>query len=295
MSLVNQTVWVVGGVGVIGRSITKGLLKAGATVIVNSRNSDRLTRLEKDLQSDRLVTVQGSLLPGYAAETVSNTLGSSSLHHVVAHGAVRYWSDDGHSHNHNNASYDETHSIGTSRESLLTMSMEDFPLAASHLTSLHLSAAQELFPRIQFSNGLSSYTFVTGDGSGHPGGKRSPFQEINAHQVWGLAAALRQDMQQQALNSNCDIEKIVNCRELRINLAVNRSMEEREAHPREVPLSELIGRLCAGMVTNTKFGEKDVSEDIGELLEASDDESLEALLTKYGAGLGWAEEEVKSA
>ena len=31
MSLLNQTAWVVGGVGVVGRGITRGLLQAGAT------------------------------------------------------------------------------------------------------------------------------------------------------------------------------------------------------------------------------------------------------------------------
>jgi NAD(P)-dependent dehydrogenase (short-subunit alcohol dehydrogenase family) len=91
MSLVGQTVWVVGGVGVVGRGICRGLLKAGATVIVNSRSAERLDRVSADLgHPQRLVTVHGSLLPGYAQKTVSETLSAQNqLHHVVAHGAVR--------------------------------------------------------------------------------------------------------------------------------------------------------------------------------------------------------------
>lgn len=296
MSLVNQTCWIVGGVGVIGKGIAKGLLKAGATVIVNSRSSNRLTQLEEELEyPDRLVTVHGSLLPGYASETVNNTLGSSSLNHVIAHGAVRYWDANGAGKHgqRDGYGYDETHSISnptstTTRESILTMKMEDFPLAASHLASLHLSAAQELFPRIQFSDGPSSYTFVTGDGGGHPGGKRSPFQEINAHHVWGLSAALRNEVQHQAehqKSTNTDPSKIVNCRELRIKLDVNRPMNEREIQPRDRPLSEDIGALCAGLVSKANIdgnNENGTTADIGVLLEASDHQSLESLLEKYG-------------
>jgi len=298
MSLANQTCWVVGGVGPIGKGITKALLKSGATVIVNSRNSNRLKSLEQDLEHpDRLVTVKGSLLPGYASETVSQALGSSTLNHVVAHGAVRYWTTQQQQQQKgrpggDRRGYDETHSlVHDNNSSLLTMNMQDFTLAASHLASLHLSAAQELFPRIQFSNGPSSYTFVTGDGGGHPGGKRSAFQEINAHHVWGLSAALRNEAQHHAechrinKNSAADSSTIVNCRELRIKLDVNRPMEERQAHPRKRPLSEDIGSLCAGLVAKSDFlveVDKSVCTDIGKLIEVSDHESLESLLDEYG-------------
>ena len=91
MSLIGQTVWVVGGVGVVGRGICRGLLKAGARVIVNSRSTERLDRVNADLgHPERLVTVHGSLLPGFAHKTVLETLNDrNELHHVVAHGAVR--------------------------------------------------------------------------------------------------------------------------------------------------------------------------------------------------------------
>ena len=81
---------------------------------------------------------------------------------------------------------------------------------------------QELIPRIQFSNGPSSYTFVTGDAGGHPKGKRSALGEINTHHVWGLAAALRNER----------FERSVNCREIRVRIPVNRPVEERKNEPR---------------------------------------------------------------
>ena len=217
MSLANQTCWVVGGVGVIGRGITRGLLKAGATVIVNSRSDERLARLSKDLgHPERLLTIHGSLLPGYASKTVRQTLDAMPLNHVIAHGAVRYWGNFG----TNDRSRDESHMIqGGQRGSFLqSMTPEEFVGPASQLASLHFSAAQELIPRIQFSNGPSSYTFVTGDAGGHPEGKRSAFGEINTHHMWGLSAALR----------NEPLEKDVNCRELRVRLPVNRPTEERQ-------------------------------------------------------------------
>ena len=220
MSLANQTCWVVGGVGVIGRGITRGLLKAGATVIVNSRSEDRLTRFSKDLGCpERLITINGSLLPGYASKTVCQTLAAMSLNHVVAHGAVRYWGDFGTIDRR-----DESHMIQKRQGGsfLQSMTPEDFVASASQLASLHYSAAQQLIPRIQFSNGPSSYTFVTGDAGGHPQGKRSALGEINNAHIWGLAAALRNER----------FERDVNCREIRVRLPVNRTVEERETEPR---------------------------------------------------------------
>ena len=92
MSLANKTCWVVGGVGVIGRAISRSLLGSGATVIVNSREEERLDRLASDLGNpEKLITVHGSLLPGKSDDTIKKALGmsSGSLNHVVAHGAVR--------------------------------------------------------------------------------------------------------------------------------------------------------------------------------------------------------------
>jgi len=268
MSLANQTCWVVGGVGVIGRGITRGLLKAGATVIVNSRSEERLTRFSEDLgYPERLITINGSLLPGYASKTVRQTLDAMPLDHVVAHGAVRYWGNFGTSDRR-----DESHMIqsGQSGSFLQSMTPEDFVAPASQLASLHFSAAQQLIPRIQFSNGPSSYTFVTGDAGGHPQGKRSALGEINTHHIWGLAAALRNER----------LEKDVNCREIRVRLPVNRTVEERETDPRATPLSEDIGTLCAGLAANAS-----AMDERGALVEVADQASLEALLSRYGTDL----------
>lgn len=258
-----------GGVGAIGRGITRGLLKAGATVIVNSRSDERLGRFSEDLgHPERLVTIQGSLLPGYASKTVRQTLDAMPLDHVVAHGAVRYWGSFG-----ANDRRDESHMIqggGRHGSFLQSTTPEDFIGSASQLASLHFSAAQELIPRIQFSNGPSSYTFVTGDAGGHPNGKRSAFGEVNTHHVWGLAAALRNEV----------FEKGVNCREIRVRLPVNRPVEERQNQPRETPLSEDIGTLCAGLAATA-----DAMEERGSLIEVSDEASLESLLGRYEAAL----------
>lgn len=264
MSLVNQTCWVVGGVGVIGRGITRGLLKAGATVIVNSRSEDRLSRFSEDLgHPDRLITIKGSLLPGYAGKTIRQAIDAMPLDHVVAHGAVRYWGNFG-----ANDRRDESHMIqgGQPGSFLQSMTPEDFVGPASQLASLHFSAAQELIPRIQFSNGPSSYTFVTGDAGGHPKGKRSALGEINTHHVWGLAAALRNER----------LERRVNCREIRVRLPVNRSEEERKNHPRATPLSDDIGTLCAGLAASA-----DAMDEKGALIEIADQTSLESLLCHY--------------
>lgn len=272
MSLANRTCWVVGGVGVIGRGVARALLRAGATVVVNSRSEERLERLAEDLdRPERLVTVRGSLLPGSAAKTVAETLSSRSLDHVVAHGAVRYWREAG------VESRDETHSLvlAASAETLLqTVDDDEFRVRASHLASLHLSAARELVPRLRFSDaGVSSYTFVTGDGDGHPDGRRRrcPWSGLNAHHVWGLSAALRDG------SGVAPSLRGVVVRELRVRLPVNRPTGERTADPRYAPLSEEVGTLCAGLAARAERAD----DDDGALLEIADRDTLETLLREY--------------
>ena len=48
-TLEGQTCWVVGGAGQIGTGIVRGLLRAGATVVVNSRSGERLSALTEEL------------------------------------------------------------------------------------------------------------------------------------------------------------------------------------------------------------------------------------------------------
>lgn len=271
MSLANKTCWVVGGVGVVGKSIARSLLRSGATVIVNSRSSARLESLRIDLgDHERLKTVHGSLLPGHSAKTVNETLNSMSLHHVVAHGTVRWWAA-------NKEGIDETYSLnkatgGISGRLLESMTCEEFSQSSSQLATLHFSAAQSLFPRLQFSEGGGrSYTFVTGDGSGKPGGHRSSMAEINSYHLWGLSAAMRHEnylLEEKGRTSDQGSNVIV--REIRVELAVNRSQEEIEKNPRDWKLSELTGDICAGIISKAP-----VSVDVFKI------DSPEKLLTYH--------------
>ena len=71
-SLEGKVCWVVGGVDTVGRNLVRGLLDAGAMVVVNSRTASRLEHLAETLgQPDRLATVHGSLLPENADKTIS--------------------------------------------------------------------------------------------------------------------------------------------------------------------------------------------------------------------------------
>ena len=86
-SLEGKVCWVVGGVDTVGRNLVRGLLDAGAMVVVNSRTASRLEHLAETLgQPDRLATVHGSLLPENADKTISNVMNLTAqrLDHVVA-------------------------------------------------------------------------------------------------------------------------------------------------------------------------------------------------------------------
>lgn len=263
MSLVNQTAWIVGGVGVVGRGITRGLLQAGCTVIVNSRSEDRLNKLQESLEyPERLITVHGSLLPGLASNTVRETLENRALDHVVAHGAVRWWarpSGGTYSYYEYRAGCDETYSLNIkASERLLEMPMDDFKNSSAQLSSLHLSAAQALMPRLNRVG--NSYTFVTGDGSGKPGGDRTAMGEINSHHIWGLSSAIRHEVKRDGLPAVC--------REVRVGLPVT------EEHSR--PVSEDVGHLCAGLASaSTKAGES------GRLIKLDCFETLDTALEEY--------------
>lgn len=258
MSLANQTAWVVGGVGVVGRGITRGLLQLGATVIVNSRSEERLQRLQETLDyPEGLVTLHGSLLPGKASFTVGEALKKNQLHHVVAHGAVRWWARPTPGKFENmyefKAGCDETYSLNINgNDRLLNMSIEDFTESSSQLVALHLSAAQNLIPNLNGPN--SSYTFVTGDGSGKPGGERTAMGEINSHHVWGLSAALRHELRDSAII----------CRDIRVGLPVHEKSER---------VSEEVGDLCAGLVSSPM--------DKGRLIRLDSFQDIEDLKLKY--------------
>ena len=109
-SLEGKVCWVVGGVDTVsggvqssfhdavaeirsvdstqvGRNLVRGLLDAGAMVVVNSRTASRLEHLAEILgQPDRLATVHGSLLPEKADKTISDVMNLTAqrLDHVGA-------------------------------------------------------------------------------------------------------------------------------------------------------------------------------------------------------------------
>ena len=257
MSLINQTAWVVGGVGVVGRGITRGLLQAGATVIVNSRSEERLQTLQETLDyPERLVTIHGSLLPGQSAFTVIETLKHTPLQHVVAHGAVRWWArptTGTFDYYEFKPQCDESYSLNIkASDTLLEMKLDDFSPSSSQLASLHLSAAQQLIPRLEGT--APTYTFVTGDGSGKPGGERTAMGEINSHHVWGLSAALRHELKG---------SKVV-CREVRVGISVD-SMKE--------PISEAVGDLCAGLAAKPM--------EHGRLIKLDNIQDLQGVMHEY--------------
>jgi len=164
----------------VGRNLVRGLLDAGAMVVVNSRTASRLEHLAETLgQPDRLATVHGSLLPENADKTISNVMNLTAqrLDHVVAHAGVRWWAGRG--------KCDETNTLAKDR--LFTINDEDFPQKACQLAALQFSAARRLLPRLD-ENG--SYTFVVGDGADD---KRSALGAINLRACQGIAAACRHE------------------------------------------------------------------------------------------------------
>jgi len=97
-SLEGKIAWVVGGVGVIGRGLCSGLLKAGATVIVNSDSPGRIQQLHEDLNHPaNLVSIVGTMRPSGVESTVNEAMEMTGrrIDHVVAHSGVRWWKRSG--------------------------------------------------------------------------------------------------------------------------------------------------------------------------------------------------------
>jgi NAD(P)-dependent dehydrogenase (short-subunit alcohol dehydrogenase family) len=274
MSLIGKNIWVVGGVGIVGRGIARGLLQAGATVVVNSRKVDRLDWIQAELQyPPNLIAIHGSLKPDFCADTVRQALKNRPLDHVVAHGAVRYWTLRG-------GCSDETHSLRP-KDPFLQQSAAEFTAASSALASFHFSAIQELLPRIV----EGSYTFVTGDGCGHPSSQQTPLGELNAHHVRGLAAAMRRQLQK---------DPNVQARELRVGFPVPQTLEELRQNTNTIsqPISEEIGDLCAGLIVatqehqenrhhTTKSSGSRIHQAPEDLIKVESEEQLHALLETY--------------
>jgi hypothetical protein len=107
---------------------------------------------------------------------------------VVAHGAVRWWARPNagkYEYYEYRAGCDESYALNIrASDKLLSMSPEEFARSSAQLATLHFSAAQQLMPRLQpvRKGEATSYTFVTGDGSGKPlesRGERS-LKKVNA-------------------------------------------------------------------------------------------------------------------
>mmetsp|Transcript_94402 Transcript_94402/g.281758 ORF Transcript_94402/g.281758 Transcript_94402/m.281758 type:complete len:289 (+) Transcript_94402:109-975(+) len=235
-TLEGSVAWVVGGAGVIGRGICRGLLRAGATVIVNSDFPKTLSQMEEDLNYPAgLITLRGSmnqhhdgLRPLLEQALEMPQLAGRQIQHVVAHSGVRWWAKDG-------ATFEQNLFRKFRMLSLMKMGHQDFAHNATRVTALHLSAAQMLMPQLQRVAG-ATYTFVNGG----LGRNRTAIDQINIHGMWGLAAAMREEFR----------DSPVRVEELRVTLAFDRLAREKELDPRPTPLSHDIGDICAGMAVN---------------------------------------------
>mmetsp|Transcript_46534 Transcript_46534/g.85266 ORF Transcript_46534/g.85266 Transcript_46534/m.85266 type:complete len:303 (-) Transcript_46534:36-944(-) len=236
-SSVNGSVaWVVGGAGVIGRGICRGLLRGGATVILSSQKTEWLSFIEKDLgYPPNLITLQGTLYPE-GVDTLLKTalehpeLDGRPIKHVVAHNGVRWWATGGDSD-------EDTLRDTTASMKLLNTDTTSFASYGMRLPTLHHSAARSLMPVLQRVEG-ASYTFVTG-GAGQ---RRGPIDQVNTQCIWGFIEALREELR----------DSPVTIQEIRVSLEINRLAKERELDPRPTPLSHDIGDICAGMAMNFK-------------------------------------------
>ena len=276
-ALEGQVAWVIGGIGVIGSGLVRGLLRAGATVVVNSRFPSRLEQLNDELGSpEKLVAINASLLPGHAESTIQERRRAPSppvqpsppvpqspqplchpshllcrvhqtaleftggrLDHVVAHSAVRWWGTQGGVPV--GGGLDEAeHAVPLSSSRVLDLSTEEYVCGSTQLPALHHCVARRLLPRLLAVPG-TSYTFVTGGGNEDA---RSAIGQVNAQAVWGLAAALRNDLR----------DSEVKLREVRVGLKFNRRRAERLADPRERPLSHDLGAICAGIAASDERG-----------------------------------------
>ena len=250
MSLEGRVAWVIGGVGVTGRGIARGLLQAGATVIVNSKHAGRLRRLSDDLNApSNLITLEATMVGAEAAETTARamSLTGGRLDHVVAHSSVRWLSgpaacdelDVAPTTSH--TSWDLIHGgQGAERHGdILAMELPSFVSVAAAAVTQHFSAAQQLVPRLHGVEG-ATYMFVNG-GAG-PRGKRTPLSQINTQSVWGLAAALR----------NHGREHGVRMSELRVEMCIDRTDAERVADPLGFghAVSADLGAICAGVAVS---------------------------------------------
>ncbi|CAK0841761.1 unnamed protein product, partial [Prorocentrum cordatum] len=260
-----------------GLGICRGLLRAGATVIASSTSRQTLAQVrERFGDPENLVTVLGTMQPEGAALLVQEVLGlpelrGRQLNHVVAHTSVRWWAKgDGSSDDPLGDSSSDELQLRRVVEKLplMSMSTRTFMCHSSRLACMHHAAAAALVPHLQKVPG-ASYTFVNG---GHSQ-RRLAIDQVNVHSVWGLAAALREELWENpvrvevaswttrepmrrvhmlALRCFCAQQAGRSVLELQLNLEIDRLAKPRELDPRPTPLSHDIGTICAGMAANAK-------------------------------------------
>ena len=257
-SLEGKVAWVVGGVDVVGQGLVRGLLDAGANVIVNTRSQSRLEQLVEGLgHPEKLTALKGSLLPGAAEATVDHAMEitANRLDHVVAHAGVRSWAGRG--------ACDETGLL--TRERLFTLSDEDFALKAVQLSALHFSAARHLLPRLS-DDSDASYTFFVG---GTTDERRSALGGINVRACAGVAAALRHEAAE--------------CKVSEVKVDLTQPPQDEDAFLQQ------LGALAAG-VAGRAAGDRTAVCDVST-------PDLGALLKQYPAASGGldAEPETKAA
>ena len=130
MSLYGQYAWVIGGAGTVGTGLCRGLLRAGATVLVNSRHPNRLTALADDLgHPEQLITLNGSMLPG-SSDTLTQEvmeMTGGRLDHVVAHSGVQWWANGG-----------DEYALLPRAIRILDLNTDEFARAAVQLPLLHV-------------------------------------------------------------------------------------------------------------------------------------------------------------
>jgi len=231
MNLKGKAALIVGGVGPIGRALARGMLQAGADVIVNSRSESKLAALAKDLGNpSTLHCVQGTMMPSGVDRTIEKVLGVGTPNHVVAHSGVAWWGEMGEE--------DETSIISAAKGgSILDMERSVFAQNTGLLVDMHFGVAQLLMPKLQNEPG-SSYTFLTGTTSlmqRH----LSPLNRINVFHVSGLASALRAENKARAQS--------IYMSEVRVGNLPMRDLPSVAKDPNQLPLSAEIGMLCAGI------------------------------------------------
>lgn len=232
MSLAGKAALVAGGVGPIGRAVARGLLQAGADVIINSRSEAKLAALAKDLgHPSRLHCVHGTMMPSGVDRTMEKVLAIGTPSHVVAHAGVAWFTASG--------DEDETNILVSPKNSLLEMDRDVFSQNTGLLVDMHFSIAALLIPKMRQMEGCS-YTFLTGT-SATMQRQLSPLTRINTHALSGLASALRAECR-----SNADS---IYLSELRVGNLPLRDLPAMSKDPSQMPLSAELGMLAAGLAT----------------------------------------------